>query len=222
MFTGLIQTLGRIQRIEGPGTEKRLYVSPLESFVDLKIGESISVNGICLSVEDFSRDWFLVYASEQTYTQTSISEYRAGSLVNLERALAVGEPIGGHFVNAHVDCVATVQEFKKFGESSIYGLQFPRDWSKFVVSKGSIALDGISLTVVDCAPGYLEVNIVPETKRTTNITFWEPGVKVNMEVDVIAKYVMQMLRPWQDLQVSQNDNYSNITFEFLQKHGFGS
>jgi len=222
MFTGIIQTLGRINRIEGAGKERRLYISPGRQFAHPVRGESVSINGICLSVEDFSQDWLKFYASAQTLEQTNLGDYQAGHSVNLERALAVGERMGGHFVNGHVDCVSTVGEVRSSGESTVYRLQFSRNWSKFIVPKGSVALDGISLTVIDCGPGFLEVNIIPETQKSTNIGFWKSGSRVNMEVDMIAKYVAQMLAPWDSSDNPGENEGSGISWEFLQKYGFGN
>ncbi len=213
--------MGRILRIEGSGRERRLYVSPEQEFSSPSKGESVSVNGVCLSVEDFSSNWLKFYVSAQTLEQTNLQDYRAGYLVNLERALAVGERMGGHFVNGHVDCVANLEEIRPSGESRVYRLQFSRMWSRYIVPKGSVALDGISLTVIDCGAGFLEVNIIPETWKSTNIGFWKHGSRVNMEVDMLAKYVAQMLAPWEQ-GASGEDKDSSITREFLQNYGFGN
>ncbi len=222
MFTGIIQTWGRIQRIEGSGEERRLYISPGDTFSGLQKGESVSINGICLTLEEFSSDWLKFYASAQTFAETNLQDYQAGHLVNLERALAVGERLGGHFVNGHVDCVSTVQHIRASGESNVYRLQFEQTWSKFIVPKGSVALDGISLTVIDCGPDFLEVNVIPETRKSTNIGSWKQGTRVNMEVDVIAKYVLNMLGPYEGGQSGDKKASSGMSYEFLQKYGFGN
>ncbi|MFW6415325.1 MAG: riboflavin synthase [Thermodesulfobacteriota bacterium] len=222
MFTGIIQTMGRIQRIEGSGGERRLYISPEEQFSGLDKGESVSVNGVCLTVEEFSSDWLRFYVSAQTISQTSLQDYQAGHLVNLERALAVGERMGGHFVNGHVDCVATVRDVRGSGESNVYGLQFEQMWSRFIVPKGSVALDGISLTVIDCGAGSLEVNVIPETGKSTNVAYWKQGTKVNLEVDIIAKYVQHMLSPLGQGKIGADAGKSRMSYEFLQEYGFGS
>jgi riboflavin synthase len=143
---------------------------------------------------------------------------RTQSEVNLERALALGDRLGGHLVSGHVDCLATVADVKPVGQSKIYRLHFPEEWSIYVVTKGSVALDGISLTVNHCGTGFLEVNIIPATQKETNMSGWAPGTEVNMELDMIAKYVRQMLTPFR--QKDQAGKHSGLSEDFLREHGF--
>ncbi|MFO8033309.1 MAG: riboflavin synthase [Desulfohalobiaceae bacterium] len=222
MFTGLIQSRGRIESVQRLGRERRLNITPRPAFQDIDLGESISVNGVCLSVESQGQGCFQVYASAETLERSNLGLLQPGSRVNLERALALGSRVGGHLVNAHVDCLAELQKVQPAGQSTIYGFGFPAKWSRYVVQKGSVALDGISLTVNHCAAAYLEVNIVPATQAETTVSDWKPGWRANLEVDIIAKYVENMLAPWsrgQD-EKGQEAGQEGLSLDFLRKHGF--
>lgn len=225
MFTGLVLGQGEIRAVQGMGKETRLTVRPLCPLADFVLGESIAVNGVCLTVETFGQDWFSVYASAESMRLTNLGDLRTGSLVNLERALAVGDRLGGHIVSGHVDCVAQVVSVRPAGLSKIYRLAFPAGFGPQIIAKGSVALDGISLTVNDCGPDFLEVNIIPETQKVTTIAAWTPGYRVNLETDVIGKYVQRMLGAWQGTPAAQGTQGAGsasgvITEEFLRKHGF--
>ena len=221
MFTGLIQSKGKILSLNPAGGEARLRIQALDPFSDLRMGESIAVNGVCLSVEDFSGPWFSVYASAETLTISTLGQIRPGVVVNLERALSLSDRLGGHLVSGHVDCQARVSALTSQGDSTRYTLHFARDWSDLVVAKGSVALDGISLTVNNCGPGFLEVNIIPATVKETTVPGWSVGTRVNMETDLIGKYVRNMLRAWTGTEQSAPPPSSGLSLDFLQKHGFG-
>lgn len=219
MFTGLILGMGRIEAAEARGAETRFRIRPLFDLPDIQLGESIAVNGACLTVETFADGWFTCYASRETLSVTSLGFLRPGSTVNLEWALAMGDRFGGHIVAGHVDCLAEVAEVRPEGESRIYRLSFDATQGRYVIPKGSVTLDGISLTVNDCAPTWLEVNIIPETQKVTTISGWTPGTKVNMETDVIGKYVERMVQPWTGGGEAPQSG-GGITMEFLRKNGF--
>lgn len=216
MFTGLVECTGTVAAVESRGPETRLRIAP-RSLRDFVSGESIAVNGACLTVESFGPDWFACYASAETMRVTSLGGLGAGSLVNLERALALGDRLGGHLVSGHVDCTAAVAAVTPAGQSKIFRLEFPAEFGAQVIAKGSVALDGISLTVNACGPDWLEVNIIPETQRVTTISGWAPGRTVNMETDLIGKYVQRMVAPWTE---RGDDPKSAVTEDFLRKHGF--
>jgi riboflavin synthase len=185
---------------------------------DFVAGESIAVNGACLTVESFGADWFAVYASAETMRVTSLGGLAAGSPVNLERALALGDRLGGHMVAGHVDCLAKVESVVPAGQSRVYRFTFPADQGQYVVPKGSVALDGVSLTVNECGDDWLTVNLIPESQKKTNASMWTPGAVLNMETDLIGKYVARMLTPW--LAGRKESRPSAITEDFLKKHGF--
>ena len=218
MFTGLVQGKGSISKAENRGKETRFTVraSGIKDYVK---GESIAINGVCLTVETYSDTWFTCYASKETMSVTNLGNLKKGSMVNYERALAMGDRLGGHIVSGHVDCLGAVDSVRPEGESRIYRIKFPIEHGKYVVPKGSVALDGISLTVNDCGPDYLEVNIIPETQEETTISMWTPGYAVNIETDIIGKYVERMVTPW-TAQKSEDKPQSKITMDFLREHGF--
>jgi len=219
MFTGLVMGMGRIEAAENRGTETRFRIRPLFTLPDIELGESIAINGVCLTVETFDAGWFTAYASRETLSVTSLGNLKVGSSVNLERAMAMGDRFGGHIVSGHVDCLAEVAEVRPAGESKIYKFAFASSHGRYVIPKGSITLDGISLTVNNCGPDWLEVNIIPETRKATTISGWTAGTKVNMETDIIGKYVERMVTPW----TTKNDGGKQkpgITMEYLAKHGF--
>ena len=218
MFTGLVMGMGRVEAVEARGAETRLKIRALFDLKNIVLGESIAVNGPCLTVETFGEGWFTVYASAETLSHTSLGALKTGSAVNLERALALGDRLGGHMVSGHVDCLAAVADIKPAGESRIYTLTFPPEFGRFVVPKGSVALDGISLTVNDCGPESLSVNIIPATQKGTTISGWTPGTRVNMETDLIGKYVRNMLGPW--LTAGGGAKPSKLNVDFLREHGF--
>ncbi len=170
-------------------------------------------------METFGDNWFTAYASRETMSVTSLGELKVGSKANLERAMAMGDRFGGHIVSGHVDALASVEAVRPVGESKIYRLTFSAEHGKYVIPKGSVALDGISLTVNDCGPTWLEVNIIPETQKATTISGWNPGRNVNMETDVIGKYVERMVAPW-TATGDKPEKESKITMDYLREHGF--
>lgn len=217
MFTGLVMGLGRVMAVDAKGDETRFRIKALFDLDRIVLGESIAVNGVCLTVETAGEREFTAYASAETLSASGLGKLKPGSQVNLERALALGDRLGGHLVSGHVDCLATVESVTPLGQSVRYKVTFPEDFSVFVVPKGSVALDGISLTVNDCGAGYLTVNIIPSTQGTTTISGWKPGTAVNMETDMLGKYVLRMLGPW---QAAQGKGPSRISEAFLREHGF--
>ena len=218
MFTGLIQGTGIIAAVEKKGLETRFTVRPGFVMHDPRPGESIAVNGACLTAENFSRDTFHVYASAQTMSVTNLKALSTGSHVNLERALALGDRLGGHLVSGHVDCLAGVEDIQAAGESKKITLVFPEEFNPQVINKGSVALDGVSLTITGCGPGWLQVNIIPATWKETTIALLKKGFQVNMETDLIGKYVQNMLGPWIANQAQARG--SKIDMDFLRQHGF--
>lgn len=221
MFTGLIAGQGQIRQIQQGANEARLGIQALFDLPSLVLGESIAVNGVCLTVETHAPNQFTAYASAETLKATTLGGLKAGDLVNLERALAMGERFGGHIVAGHVDSVARVHSVTQIGQSRRIRLLVSQEASLEVVPKGSVTLDGISLTVNDCGEGYLEVNVIPETWRVTTIASWKTGSLVNLETDCIAKYVRHMLGPYMPAGAEKPvGNKQDISLDFLRENGF--
>ncbi len=219
MFTGLVNGEGKVRGVEPRGKETRFTIASLFDMPNIVLGESIAVNGVCLTVESFESNLFTVYASRETMSITNLGRLKPGFQVNLERALAVGDRLGGHIVSGHVDCPATVESISPAGESKIFKLSFSDEFGPLVVDKGSVALDGISLTVNQCGPDWLSVNIIPATQRETTISGWASGYQANMETDIIGRYVQRMLGAYTG-KGSGAGSSSGVDMEFLHKHGF--
>lgn len=220
MFTGLVAGEGKVRTVEPRGAETRLTIAALFDLPDIVPGESIAVNGVCLTVETFGKNLFTAYASRETMGVTNLGALKPGSMVNLERALAMGDRLGGHLVSGHVDCLATVDSVTPDGESKVYRLSYPPQFGPLVVEKGSVALDGISLTVNGCGEDWLSVNIIPATQRETTISGWDPGRKVNMETDIIGRYVQRMLAAWTRSPGEAGAAPTGVDMDFLRRHGF--
>ena len=214
MFTGLVMGMGEVARITPGDGESRFAFRPLFPAPAWVKGESIAINGACLSVETFDKTSFTAYASRETLSRTNLGALSVGGRVNLERALALGDRLGGHMVSGHVDGLAEVESIRKAGASLILRVRFPEEFSDQVIPKGSVALDGVSLTVNDCGPGFLEVNVIPETQSSTTVGSWAAGRRLNFETDMIAKYVQRMLGPW------AKKPESRLTLDFLRDNGF--
>ncbi len=221
MFTGIIQCLGEVVSRRGANQESRFTIIPRKAFDTPEIGESIAVNGTCLTAERFDGGAFTAYASGETLSLTTLADLRPGGLVNLERAVAVGTRLGGHIVSGHVDCLATVESAIKRGDSTIFRLSFPQAMAHLLVSKGSVALDGVSLTINECGLDHLTVNIIPETLNATILRSWKAGSRVNMETDIIGKYVARMLETGYTRTVCNAQvETPGLTMDFLREHGF--
>ena len=190
MFTGIIQTIGKISKIESNDSNSRI-VFEVEKFIldDIRIGDSISVNGVCLSVIKKSEDTFSVDVSNETMRLTTFSVLKVNNNVNLEKAMILSDRINGHFVSGHIDGTGIIKEKKKEGRSTFFLIEFPEDLKKFVSKKGSISIDGVSLTINTTQGNSFGVNIIPHTLSETIMSEYKEGDKVNIEVDLIARYL---------------------------------
>ena len=193
MFTGIIEEVGRIRTSEPIDGGTRLTVHAPKISTGLDIGNSISVNGVCLTVVDNNPDSFIMEAVGETLEKTNIGELVVGSMVNLERALAATGRFGGHIVQGHVNATGTIQEWYRRGENWFLTVDLPPSLRRYVILEGSIAIDGISLTVATLADNRVGINIIPHTARVTNLQERQAGQRVNIEVDVLAKYVENLL-----------------------------
>lgn len=191
MFTGIIETLGTVAKIEKDHENLNLTIhSSLAP--ELKIDQSVSHNGICLTVTQTGPDWYAVTAIRETIVRTSIGGWREGGLVNLERGMKLGDRLDGHLVQGHVDQTATCTSVMENGGSWIFNFAYDRESGNITIEKGSITVNGVSLTVVDSAPGEFSVAIIPYTYENTNFAELSVGQLVNLEFDVIGKYIARL------------------------------
>lgn len=189
MFTGLIEDIGTIQRVTPRGNYLDLTISSRGEFRSIEDGESIAVSGPCLTVTSHKNNEFIVSASQETVRLTTLKGLRTGSLVNLERAMRADSRFGGHMVMGHIDCTARIIRVKRVGLSLRLEVELPDDFKPLVVDKGSITLDGVSLTITAVGQDALMVNMIPETQKRTTLTDLRVGDLLNVEYDLIGKYL---------------------------------
>lgn len=193
MFTGIIEELGQIHSIEPIYGGLRLFVNAFAVLDDLNIGDSIAVNGVCLTVVKLNGEQFAVEAVGETLEKTSIAGIRVGDQVNLERPLTGQGRFGGHFVQGHVNTTGRVTQWYSRGENYFLEVEIPRELMRYIIPEGSIAIEGISLTVASITDNRVGINIIPHTAKVTNLQFKNVGDAVNIEVDMIAKYIENLL-----------------------------
>lgn len=197
-----------------------ISIMPLFDISDCCIGDSVAVNGVCLTVTALNEGLLMMYASRETTSLTTIGLLKQGSEVNLERALRLSDRLGGHIVSGHVDGIGKITEKKQIQQSWLLGVTIDRSLSRYTIEKGSITIDGISLTINRCQTGYFEVNIIPETAVSTSLLKKKTGDMVNIETDLIAKYIENLIMKE---RASENTNASSsINMEMLGQFGFGS
>ena len=220
MFTGIIEATGKIVAITPTQGDVRLKVqSDYLDFADVKLGDSIASNGICLTVIEQGKDWYAVDVSRETLNKTAMQQWQVGDVLNLEKAMLPTTRFGGHIVTGHVDTTGTVKLIKNDSRSIYIEIEIPSEFTKYVATKGSVTVDGISLTSNLVEGNVISLNIIPHTAQVTNIArHWKVATKVNIEVDVVARYLEKLL-------VSAPGNMSNsthegITLNFLQQNGF--
>lgn len=216
MFTGIVEEIGTIQKIEEKGNTLFLSIEAKKILEDVKLGDSIAVNGVCLTVTNFTSRLFEVDVMPETFKSTALSSLKNGSKVNLERALAANGRFGGHFVSGHVDCVGKiVNRMQK--ENAIYlDISFPSDMSKWMLPKGSICLDGTSLTIFHLSKDCLTVSLIPHTAKQSVIGMKKVGDTVNMECDLFLKYLHSYVSNY----FEKPSNEQGITTNFLKENGF--
>ncbi len=192
MFTGIVSDLGEVLDISGTG-DVLFRIRTVFKMDEVPIGASIANNGVCLTVIDRGPDWFAVQASAETLAKTTLGGWRPGTKVNLERAMRIGDELGGHIVSGHVDGVAKVVSIRPENDSLRFTFEAPAGLARFVAPKGSVALDGVSLTVNEVDGARFGVNIIPHTRSVTTFGTYVPGSPVNMEIDMLARYVARLL-----------------------------
>jgi len=194
MFTGIIQAIGNISKIDSNGPDSRIvFKAGKMKLDDVKIGDSISVNGVCLSITEKIKDSFSSDLSSETLSLTTFIEMRANSKVNLEKAMNFSSRVNGHLIAGHVDGVGVIKEMKNDGRSILILIEFPEELEKYISKKGSIAVDGVSLTINGTKENTFSINIIPHTLSGSIISEYNIGTKVNIEVDLIARYLEKLV-----------------------------
>ena len=211
MFTGIIAALGKVVAVQTQGGDVRLEVASQKlDLNDVELGDSIAVNGVCLTVVSMQSDRVYFDVSKETLDRTSIGIAKIGSEINLEKALALGDRLGGHFVSGHVDGMGECIKRETSARSIIFQFRIPSNLERYIAEKGSICIDGVSLTVNEVSQDIFEVNVIPHTLEETIIKDYQVGTRVNLEVDLIARYLERLIP----------GEKSNVTQDKLLKHGF--
>lgn len=215
MFTGLIETVGQVHSLKQQGGSAQLQIVSTLATADLQLGESIAVNGACLTVIAWDRSSFSVDISPETMNCTTLGLLRPGQSVNLERALRLADRLGGHLVSGHVDCIATVK--RRYQDQNALRFEFtvPSEVMRYLVEKGSVAVDGISLTVNRVEEGMFSVAVIPHSLAKTTLNLCREGAKVNIETDLLGRYVERLLQGG-----GNPHGESKLNIEFLAKNGF--
>lgn len=214
MFTGLVEDIGTVTALHSAGKAAKLSVRCSLPPAAIRIGDSIAVNGACLTVEAIGDDSLSFHSLRETLTRTNLGDCRSGSRVNLERALRVGDALGGHLVSGHVDCRSEVMRIGKDGDDFVLDVALPADMRELVIMKGSIAVNGVSLTIARLTDDSFGVSIIPHTWTHTNLQYLKAGDAVNLEFDMIGRYILRHLA----LREGRSD--SAVTMATLEKAGF--
>lgn len=216
MFTGLVQDVGLVRRIDRTGELVRLTIQSSLVADGFELGESIAVDGVCLTVVSVGANWFQVEVSPESMERTTLGDVEAGMPVNLERALRLSDRLGGHLVTGHVDGVGVLRKRQKGQKHIELEVAVPSHLGRYLVEKGSIAVDGISLTINRCGPDWFGLTLIPHTIARTTLAVKGVGAKVNIECDILGKYVERLLGP----RISHKPSGEGITEEMLRRLGF--
>ena len=212
MFTGIIKAIGKIERMQPQDGDLRLTITSADlPWQEFAIGESISINGVCLTAVEFQKNGFVADVSVETTNVTALANLIEGSRVNLEPSVSVGERLGGHLVSGHVDCVGRIKTRETDARSVRLVVEIPAEYGRYIAKKGSVCVDGVSLTVNEVSENTFGVNIISHTAEATIIGDYRTGTEVNIEVDLVARYLERLL--------GDNEG-SAITKEYLRAHGY--
>ncbi|MEE9256064.1 MAG: riboflavin synthase [bacterium] len=216
MFSGIIEAVGKIRSIRVGENGARISVEAEDMLAGAKLGDSIAVNGACMTMVELKGSCFEVDVSPESLRLTNLGILRAGDGVNLERALALGDRLGGHMVTGHIDGLGKIRGRREEGDSIWLTVEAPPGVMRYVVFKGSVAVDGISLTVADCDEDSFSISVIPHTSAVTTLTAKKDGAPVNLEADLIGKYVEKLLSPHAEGRAGGGD----ITLDKLKEHGY--
>ncbi len=220
MFTGIIEGLGTVKSLTRTAGGMRMGIQPDFPMDQVKMGDSIAVSGTCLTIVDFQNNILGVDVAPETLSKTTLGQAKVGDRVNLEQALRFGDRLGGHLVSGHVDGVGVVNAKRPVANAILFTFGVPEALSRYIVRKGSIAVDGISLTVNTCNRISFEVSIIPHTAKITTMGFKKVGDPVNIETDMIGKYVERFTRPFSEIETRAKDVGSSVDENLLTKTGF--
>lgn len=215
MFTGIVEEIGRIRRIHESGDGASIVIEGKKVLGDVKLGDSIATNGVCLTVNQFDTSSFQVDVMAETMRRSNLKGLKTGDLVNLERAVAVGDRLGGHLVSGHIDGIGVISQYKQEDNAVWITIDTPTELLKYIISKGSIAVDGVSLTVAYVDEKSFKVSVIPHTRDETTLIDKGVGELVNLECDMIGKYVEKLMFFDKNMEKKKD-----ISLGFLAEHGF--
>ncbi|CAM2946891.1 riboflavin synthase [Acinetobacter celticus] len=217
MFTGIIESLGKVESLQSVGGDIRLRIQTSLDMSDVHLGDSIATNGICLTVVEWGSNWYAADVSRESLNRTTLAQWKVGQAVNVEKAMLPTTRFGGHIVSGHVDAVGEITVVREDARSLYFEVTAPVEIAKYLAEKGSVTVDGISLTINHLRGNILSLNLIPHTAERTNIGSWKTGAKVNLEVDILARYIERLLLGEKAAQVPQQ---SKISLDFLAANGF--
>lgn len=217
MFTGIIESLGKVESLQSVGGDIRLRIQTSLDMSDVHLGDSIATNGICLTVIEWGSNWYVADVSRESLNRTTLGQWKVGQAVNVEKAMLPTTRFGGHIVSGHVDAVGEITVRREDARSLYFEVTAPVEIAKYLAEKGSVTVDGISLTINHLRGNVLSLNLIPHTAERTNIGTWKTGAKVNLEVDILARYIERLLL---GDKAAQAPEQSKISLDFLAENGF--
>ncbi|ACV63112.1 riboflavin synthase, alpha subunit [Desulfofarcimen acetoxidans DSM 771] len=220
MFTGLVEELGVLQSVRHGAASAQLNIAAGKITRGIKIGDSIAVNGVCLTAIKFGGQGFTADVMAETLSKTNLGNLKPGDRVNLERALSLGDRLGGHLVSGHIDGVGIIANKEIQDIAILITIKAPPEVMRYIIKKGSVAIDGTSLTIVDFTDDSFLVSLIPHTAKETTLGFKTPGDTVNLEGDIIGKYIERLLQARETLPAGKRDEKTLVSMGFLAEHGF--
>ena len=217
MFTGIIESLGKVESLQSVGGDVRLRIGTSLDMSDVHLGDSIATNGICLTVIEWGENWYAADVSRESLNRTTLGSWKVGQRVNVEKAMLPTTRFGGHIVSGHVDAVGEITVVREDARSIYYEVTAPAEIAKYLAEKGSVTVDGISLTINHLRGNIISLNLIPHTAERTNICTWKTGAKVNLEVDVLARYIERLMLGDKAAEVKEQ---SKLSMAFLAENGF--